>query len=137
MQSVKQRSDSALRSSVVTSVPAGSFPGDRHRGGLSSDVFVRFAFGLLIVVSLPYFVPILDKDQLWYYGSFFLDLPLLILIQVVLSINFLQAGEKQERQFWGWLIFGFALWFVQSIAGIALNGRSDLLTVADLLLFLP
>lgn len=117
----------------MTYSPGATIEGRRPRlRSLSGDPLVRIVCGLFFVLSLPYFLPILDKDQLWYYGGFFLDLPLIAVLGLILVMNFFQTKKRNERQFWGWLIFGFSLWIVHSTLGIIFVNRTDLMTEVDL-----
>ncbi len=93
---------------------ANPLPGSGKEFGLRTDPFVRLATLLLALLSLPYFLPLLDESQLWYYGSLYLDLPLLVLAEVVLALRFFKTRERNDRFFWGWLFFALSLWIMQS-----------------------
>lgn len=99
---------------------------------LSGDPWVRVACALFFIGSLPYFLPILTTDQLWYYGGFFFDLPLVALIVLILATNFSGTTKSHHRRFWRWLILGFSLWIVHSVLGIIFVNRVDFVTEVDL-----
>lgn len=99
---------------------------------MAKDPFVRSAWGLLVLLSLPYFIPILDENQLWYYGAYFLDLPLLAFLEIVLLINLVNTKNPNERRFWGWLVAGFSLWGLQSALEISLINHTEVSTATDL-----
>lgn len=90
--------------SLVKSYPASTWVGWR------GDRLLHIAFAVLALSALPYFLPFVDGDQRWTYGTFYAEAPLIVLTLAALEIRRRRSESRRERRFWGLLSAALACW---------------------------
>jgi signal transduction histidine kinase/CheY-like chemotaxis protein len=98
----------------MTASPAGySAPRGVRRlaRALLQDPFVQLQLATTAAVSLPYWLPILTRDQLVYFSRVWLCLPLMVWPTIGCVWN-LDELAPEERSAWRTMAAGFACWLI-------------------------
>ncbi len=79
---------------------------------LKSDPYAGCFLGTLLLLSLPYFLPILTYDQLWSFADLYANLFLLPAIMLALQGRLATIAHPGERRFWHYLTLAFFFWWL-------------------------
>jgi signal transduction histidine kinase len=75
-----------------------------------NDRLLHVAFLVFVISALPYFLPFLDGDQRWTYGTFYSEILLIVLTLAALEARRRRGESRRERRFWGLLSAALASW---------------------------
>ena len=77
---------------------------------LRQDRLLLFALLVLAISALPYFLPFLDAEQVWAYGTFYAEVPLIVVTLAALESKRRRSETARERRFWRLTSTAFAYW---------------------------
>jgi PAS domain S-box-containing protein len=110
---------------------------------LKADPLLKGAAVVFALVILPYFLPILNTEQMVLYGDRYADLPLMVMAAVLGLVGAGRAPHPMERRFWVLVSAAFGAWaiarlifLVGSTSGLWLDLVSDSVYLAFYLCFL-
>lgn len=112
---------SARQASPPVSPGTGSVSVDSRWAGLRKDWVLWFALGCFGLIVAPYFLPILNPDQLQRWGWYYARIPIAALTLLAVSVSVSSVRGTQERRFWQRIRWAFLAVLGARLAELALT----------------